>query len=227
MASARLSRQLVLELGHDESFAPEDFIRGAPNAAALTLIERWPDWPDRIVALSGPPGAGKSHLAAIWAARSGARMIAGAALGPSDIPALLSSGAVVIDDLAEGQFDERALFHCFNMAREARAFMLLVVRGAPAGWNLQIPDIASRLRAIPLVAVDAPDDRLLRAVFVKLVADRQMQVDDAVINYVLLRIERSFLAVRAAVALLDAESMGQKRPVTRALAADLFRDAGE
>jgi chromosomal replication initiation ATPase DnaA len=87
-----------------------------------------------------------------------------------------------------------------------------------------IRDLASRLRALPSVALSAPEDGLLRALIVKLAADRQLSVDEALVNYLANRIERSFAAARTAVARLDEEAMRQHRPVTRALAAELFRD---
>jgi chromosomal replication initiation ATPase DnaA len=189
----------------------------------LALIERWPDWPDRTVLLVGPEGSGKSHLAAIWAQSSGARFIAARALAGADLPAALATGALVLEDLAEGRFDERALFHLLNLGREERAFILITARTAPAGWRIEVRDVASRLRALPLVALTPPDDVLLRAVVVKLFADRQLAVDEDLVAYLVTRIERSFAAARAAVDALDREALRLKRPVTRALAGELLR----
>lgn len=219
-------RQLALALGHEESLAREDFLQGPSNAAALTLIESWPDWPAQAVVLAGPEGSGKSHLAAIWAGASGARVIAARALAEVAPPAALATGALVIEDLSAGEFDEPALFHMLNLAREEGAFILLTARTPPAGWNIALRDLASRLRALPLVALAAPDGTLLRAVIVKICADRQLPVDEAVVGYLATRIERSVAAARAAVALLDREALRQKRAVNRSLAAELFRDPG-
>ncbi len=216
-------RQLVLALDHAESFAREDFLRGPSNAAALALIDRWPDWPDRIVALIGPEGAGKSHLAAIWAEAAGARVLAAKLLDRGDLPAALATGALVLEDLAFDGLDERALFHLINLAREEGAFVLITSRSPLATFPVAIRDLASRLRALPSVALTAPDDALLRSLIVKLGADRQLTVDEGLVSYLVNRIERSFVGARAAVARLDEESMRQHRPVTRALAAELFR----
>lgn len=219
-------RQLALALGHEESLAREDFLEGPSNAAALTLIEAWPDWPAPVVMLAGTEGSGKSHLAAIWAAASGARVIAGRALVETLPPAALATGALVIEDLAPGEFDEAALFHLVNLAREEGAFILLTARTAPAGWSVGLRDLASRLRVLPVVALQPPDDALLRSVIVKLCADRQLAVDEAVVGYLANRIERSFAAARTAVALLDREALRQKRAVNRSLAVELFRPPG-
>jgi chromosomal replication initiation ATPase DnaA len=220
------ARQLALDLGHAESFAREDFLEGPSNAAALVSIERWPDWPAAVLALIGPEGAGKSHLAAIWGAQAGARFLSGRALGEANLPAALATGALVVEDLVPGQFDERALFHLLNLAREQAAFLLLTAHTAPAGWGLGIPDLVSRLRAVPAVVLAPPDDALLRAVMVKLFADRQLSVDDSLIGYLAARMERSFAAARATVQQLDAEALKRQRPVNRALAAQLFRASG-
>ena len=223
MNSSLAPRQLLLALDHAVSFAREDFLRGPSNAAALTLVERWPDWPDRIVALIGPEGAGKSHLAAIWAEAAGARVLAAKLLPHIDLPAAFVTGALVLEDLEFAGLDERILFHFLNLAREQGAFVLITSRSPLSTFPVAIRDLASRMRALPSVALAAPDDALLRALIVKLAADRQLAVDEALVNYLVNRIERSFAAAHAAVVRLDEEAMRQHRPVTRALAAELFR----
>ena len=224
MPGVSTSRQLALALDHSESFAREDFLEGPPNKAALGRIESFPDWPDHIMALVGPQGAGKSHLAAIWAGQAGARFVAGRALDAASVPGVLATGAVVVEDLAAGTFDERALFHLLNMAREEGAFVLLTARTAPASWTTSVPDLISRLRSIPVVALSAPDDELLRALIVKLFADRQLVIDESLVGFLVTRIERSFPAARAAVEMLDREALRRQRPANRALAAELWRD---
>jgi len=215
--------QLAFALDHAESSAREDFLAGPSNAAALALIERWPDWPSRTVLLRGPEGSGKSHLAAIWARAAGARTVSPRALGGADVPIALATGALVLENLTEGRFDEAALFHLINLAREDRAYVLITARSAPANWRIGLADLTSRLRALPVVALDSPDDALLRAVVVKLFADRQLVVDESLVGFLVTRIERTFAAARAAVGLLDREALRLKRPVTRALAGELFR----
>jgi chromosomal replication initiation ATPase DnaA len=219
-------RQLALALAHTESFAREDFLSGPSNASALALIDAWPDWPSRAVVLAGPEGSGKSHIAAIWGGAAGARFVAARGLEDVQVPAALATGAVVVEDAAAGSFDERALFHLLNLAREDQAFVLITARSTPAGWTLAVRDLASRLKALPVVALAPPDDLLLRAVLVKLFADRQLVVDESLIGYVATRIERSFAAARAVVAQLDQEAMRRKRPLTRALAAEVLRMDG-
>ena len=216
-------RQLVLALPHAESFAREDFLVGPSNAAALALIERWPDWPDRILALIGPDGSGKSHLAAIWARAAGARVLAARLLAQSDLPGALTTGALVLEDLAFAELDERALFHLLNLAREQRAHLLITSRSPLVSFPVALRDLASRLRALPSVTLAPPDDTLLRMLIVKLAADRQLSVDEALVNFLVNRIERTCAGARAAIARLDEEAMRQHRPVTRALAAELFR----
>jgi len=223
MGSSFGPRQLVLALDHAVSFAREDFLAGPSNAAALTLIDRWPDWPAQVMALIGPEGSGKSHLAAIWAKTAGARVLAAKLLTQTDLPAAFATGALVVEDLEPAGLDERALFHLLNLAREEGAYMLLTARSPLAGFPVSIRDLSSRLRALPSVALAPPNDVLLRSLIVKLAADRQLAVDDALVNYLANRIERSFAAAHAAVVRLDEEAMRQHRPVTRALAAELFR----
>jgi chromosomal replication initiation ATPase DnaA len=215
-------RQLALALDHAESYAREDFLSGPCNAAALALIDSWPDWPASAVALAGPEGSGKSHLAAIWAAAAGARVISGRALTHGNLLPSLATGALVVEEA--GPSDEHALFHLINLAREQEAFLLFTARAAPSVWPITLADLASRLRAIPVVTLEIPDDAMLRAVIVKLAVDRQLNLDENTVSYLSTHIERSFAAARAALVALDEEALRRGRPPSRTLAAEMFRD---
>jgi len=215
-------RQLALVLDHGESYAREDFLSGACNEAAFRLIETWPDWPANAVALIGPAGSGKTHLAMIWAEAAGARVVSGRSLTEAELPAALATGALLVEDAAAAE--QRPLFHLINLAHEEKAFLLLTARTPPASWPIAIPDLISRLRAMPLVTLTVPDDAMLRAVIVKLAADRQLPLDESAVNYLSTHIERSFAAARAALTALDNEALRQRRAPTRALAAELFRE---
>jgi chromosomal replication initiation ATPase DnaA len=218
-------RQLAFALPHAESLSRDDFLEGPANAAGLALIDAWPDWPNRIMLLVGPEGSGKSHLAAIWAEQAGARSTAAHALTAAAVPGALATGALVIEDLNPSSCDERALFHLMNLAREDQAFVLLTARLSPSTFDIELRDLRSRLRAVPVVMLMPPDDHLFRALVVKLCADRQISIDENVVSYLATRIERSFAAARHAVELLDTEALRLGRPITRALAAELLRDA--
>jgi chromosomal replication initiation ATPase DnaA len=223
MSDPALPRQLSLALGHRASFERADFLCGPGNETALALIDRWTDWPARAIALIGPEGSGKSHLAAIWAKAAGACVIASRAIDAQSVPEALSAGALAIEDADRNAFDEAALFHLLNLAREQSAYVLITARKTPATWGTRLPDLASRLRALPVVVLDPPDDALLAAVLVKLFIDRQLAVDERLIEFLVHRIERSFAAAQAVVAELDREAMRLKRPVNRALAAEILR----
>jgi chromosomal replication initiation ATPase DnaA len=216
-------RQLAFILPHAESLTRDNFLEGPANAAALTLIDAWPEWPSRTMMLVGPEGSGKSHLAAIWTELSGARSTAAHALSAADVPDALTTGALVVEDLRPGEGDERALFHLLNLAREQAAYVLLTARIAPSSMDVELRDLSSRLRALPAVSLSPPDDQLFRALIVKFCADRQLAIDEAVVSYLVSRIERSYAAARRTIELLDSEALRQGRPVTRALAAELLR----
>lgn len=218
-------RQLALALPHAESLSRDNFLEGPCNAQALALIDAWPDWPNRIMLLTGPEGGGKSHLAAIWAEVAGARAISAHLLTTANVPGALATGALVVDDLDPATFDAHALFHLMNLAREDGAYVLMTARVPPSSFDVDLRDLRSRLRAIPVVTVESPDDALLRALIVKFCVDRQMSVDEPLVSYLATHIERSFTAVRRTVALLDAEALRLRRPVTRALAVEVLRDA--
>ena len=225
MAGHVQPRQLAFALPHAESLTRDNFLEGPANAAGLALVDSWPDWPNRIMLLVGPEGSGKSHLAAIWAEQAGGRSTSARALSAAAVPGALATGALVVEDLRASDFDERALFHLINLAREDEAFVLITARLPPSAFEIELRDLRSRLRAVPTVPLLPPDDQLFRALIVKFCADRQLTVDETVVSYLTTRIERSYAAVRQAVELLDAEALRLGRPVTRALAAELLRHA--
>src|ERR1700675_3120598 len=218
-------RQLAFALPHAESLTRDNFLEGPANAAGLALVDSWPDWPNRIMLLVGPEGSGKSHLAAIWAEEAGARSISAHALTAAAVPGALATGALVVEDLKPSDFDDRAMFHLMNLAREDEASVLITARVPLSAFEIELRDLRSRLRAVPTVSLLPPDDALFRALIIKFCADRQLTVDETVVSYLATRIERSYAAVRQAGALLRREGLRLGRPVTRALAAELLRNA--
>jgi chromosomal replication initiation ATPase DnaA len=205
--------QLLLALGHREASGIEDFMPAACNREALAWLERWPTWPAPALVLHGPPGCGKSHLARIWAARAGA-----CRLDPADLPAGEIVPPAAVLDPAEPILDEVALLQLYNRLAERGAHLLLTARRPVAAWPIRLPDLGSRLRAAPAVAIGPPDDDLLAALLLKLFDDRQLEVSEGVIGYLIRHMERSFAAARAVVKALDADSLRQRRPVTVGLA---------
>ena len=212
-------RQLALPLPHQPSFAREDFLSRPSNAAALTLVESWPRWPAPLMLLVGPPGSGKSHLAAIFARASAARR-PGRESPPPPAP------AYVIDD-ADADCDEAAMFHLLNHARAHGASVLMTAKSAPDLWGIATPDLLSRLRLAPLVEIGPPEPDLIEAVLTKLFSDRQLAVEPALIAYIARRLDRSLGAARSLVEALDAEALARGGKITRATAAALLNAAGE
>lgn len=219
-------RQLPLDLPHEASFAREDFLAAPSNAEALAMIEAWPRWPSPVMMLVGPPGAGKSHLGAIWARAAGASAISGAALAGASPIELAEAPALLIEDADRLGAREASLFHLLNSARERGLGVLVTARSAPDLWGVATPDLLSRLRLAPIVALREPDLELAEAVLMKLFSDRQLGVDAAVVAYIARRIERSLDAARGIVAALDREALARGKAVTRAMAAEFLRDDG-
>jgi chromosomal replication initiation ATPase DnaA len=220
---SQAARQLPLELPHVVSFRRDDFLESRANQKALALVERWPDWPNNYAAIVGPHGSGKSHLASIWAERAGARVISARLLGCDDVPRALATGALVVENLAPGDFDEHALFHLINLAKEDNASLLFTSDRQLESGIAELPDLASRLRTVAVAKLDAPDDALIAAVLVKLFADRQIAVDQDLIAYLLPRMERSLGHARELVAKIDAAALAAGKPATRAFVSALLR----
>jgi chromosomal replication initiation ATPase DnaA len=214
------ARQLPLSLPHRAAMTRADFLVGAANARAIELIDGWPEWPAPVVLLAGPVGSGKTHLVEIWREASGATVVEAAHLEDDKVVDLVAEGAVAVEDLHGGPFDEPALFHLLNLAGERGAPVLLTSRVWASALPVALADLASRLRAARPVELGEPDDDLLRRVMVKLFADRQLAVDSTVVDYIVVRMDRSLQAVNALVEDLDREALAAGGGVTRRLAAE-------
>lgn len=214
---ASRSSQLPLPLPHRPSLARDDLIVAPSNQLAVDAIDAWPNWPHPILYVHGPAGSGKSHLAASFAARSGAN-----AFDATEPFQGAEPFAAIVDDLDKGVVDEEALFGLLNTARLGRGTVLVTAKTPPSNLSLRLPDLASRLRAATVVAIGAPDEALLGGVLVKLFADRQMNVDQKLLAIILSRMERSLEAARDLVAEIDRVSLSTGRRVNRNLVLEVL-----
>lgn len=211
-------RQLPLELVHEVGRSRDELVVGRANADAVALVDRWPEWPAPVVVLAGPAGSGKSHLASIWRERSGAASFPRDDLGAAALEAA-ARGPVLVDDADGPGLDETGLFHLVNAVRAAGTQLLLTARRFPATWNVRLPDLASRLKAAATVEIHEPDDLLLAGVITKLFADRQVEVEPHVVQFLVRRIERSLATAIGVVERLDRAALEQQSRITRGLAA--------
>jgi chromosomal replication initiation ATPase DnaA len=217
-------RQLTLDLPVETRFGREDFLVSPCNETAFAMFERWPDWPDRVLLLLGPVGAGKSHLGNIWAQQAGATVLSASSLATTDLPALVTTGAILLEDADMARGSEAQFFHLLNLVRSAAScFLVVTARSWPDAWGLKTADLLSRLRLAPAIEIGEPDDALVRAVLVKLFHDRQLEVDISVVEYLALRIERSLAAARHIVDVLDREALQAGRSITRPMASEVLR----
>jgi chromosomal replication initiation ATPase DnaA len=221
-----MTTQFTFDFPHRPAFGADDFLVAPSNETAIAWLDRWPDWTGSGLVLYGPPGCGKTHLAHVWRARSGAPGLAPGALTVETLPELLGAASAIVVDGADAAA-ERPLLHLVNLVAERRGHLLLSAVEPPSRWPTSLPDLRSRLLAMPAIAVQPPDDALIGAVLLKLFADRQLTVGEEVIAFLLHNMERSFAAARLVVAELDQAGLAEKRPVTVPLArAVLARGAG-
>ncbi|HEY4191163.1 MAG TPA: DnaA regulatory inactivator HdaA [Mesorhizobium sp.] len=218
-------RQLPLDLGHGIGYSRDDLIVSSANEQAGALVDGWPDWPSPVVVLAGPTGSGKTHLASIWRERADALQLTAQNLG--DALRDIGGRAVLIDDIDAGRIDEPALFHLINSVRGAGSHLLLTARRFPSAWQIDLPDLVSRLKAAATVEIHEPDDMLLAGVITKLFADRQIEVEPHVVQYLSRRIERSLATAMRVVERLDRMALEQKTRITRTLAAEAVNSMDE
>jgi chromosomal replication initiation ATPase DnaA len=220
-------RQLVLDLAARPALGRSHFFVSPANALALAQVDAWPAWPGRRLAVAGPEGSGKTHLAHVWAARSRAQLIGAEELPDLDLAAVPEDAAFAVED-ADGLFGpvaEEMLFHLCNRLA-ARGSLLVTGREPPARWPLRLPDLASRLAVAPVARLELPDDDLLAAVLAKLFADRQLVVAPEVVRYLAVRIDRALAAAERVVAAIDRTGLAERRPVSLRLAGEVLAAGG-
>ena len=229
-------RQIPMDLPLPAARSGADFLTSPSNQASRDAVERWREWPDQRLVLTGPEGSGKSHLAQIWAEQVNAASAQATELTEARMAQLIAAPAIVVEDIdlvarlpgPVRRQVETVLFHLYNLAAAENVPLLFTGRTRPAHWQLEIPDLASRTLAMAHVRIAEPDDALLTAILEKLFHDRQMQVGPDVLEYLLRRIERSFAAAERIVARLDQAALATKRGITRPLAVEvLAEDAGD
>jgi chromosomal replication initiation ATPase DnaA len=216
-------RQLAFDLPGTESRSRADFLVAPSNALALEMLDRTASWPQGRLILVGPEGSGKTHLAHVWAADTGAELLSATALAGLGIDRM-ADRPVVLDDadrLAGVAAAEAALFHLLNFLAPGRP-LLITARTPPRDWGIVLPDLFSRLQAAPVAHLHPPDEALLSAVLVKLFADRQIAVAGNLIPYLVSRMPRQISAARELVTALDARALAEARPITRQLAGDVL-----
>ncbi|WP_193142547.1 MULTISPECIES: DnaA ATPase domain-containing protein [unclassified Meridianimarinicoccus] len=215
--------QLPLDLSPDPRLGRAEFLPAPSNAAGLFAVDNWRDWPEQRMLLCGPLGAGRTHLAAIWARDTGAAMLSGARLETLPAPA----PAYVVDDahlVAGHPAREEMLFHLFNRAVAARAPLLLTAPDTPGTWGLALPDLLSRMLTLAVTRIDAPDDTLLQMALVKLFDDRQVPVTPETITFLTRRLDRSLSNAERVVEALDRASLSRQKRISRVMAAQVLED---
>ncbi|QBY01116.1 chromosomal replication initiator DnaA [Rhodophyticola sp. CCM32] len=216
-----MGEQLVFTLPIRAAMGRDDFFVSPGNAVAVAGIDTWAEWPFGKMVLVGEAGAGKTHLAHVWADMAGAEVVEARDLTDHHGQVLAGAGGVAVEDvdqIAGREEAETALFHLHNALAQADAPLLLTARDAPERWGLHLPDLDSRMRQAGVLRLGSPDDALLSAVMMKLAHDRNMPLKPRILSYALARIERSFAAAQAFIAALDAMALAAKRAPTRKMA---------
>ena len=219
-----MTEQLTFDLPAAPALGRSDFFVSPSNAVAVDTIQTSHDWPQGKLVLIGPTGAGKTHLAHVWAALTGARIVAAVDLADQKIGGLADGPVTVedVDGIAGNRAAEEALFHLHNLVLANGAGLLITASQPPMRWGLGLPDLASRMQGSAIVTLDAPDDALLSAVLVKLFADRQVAIEPSLVSYLVSRMDRSFSGAAVVVDALDKAALSRKRPLSRVLAGEVL-----
>ena len=217
--------QIPLSFEITPSKGRDDLIVSQSVQGAITMIDEWPNWPSHLVVLAGPTGSGKSHIAHIWLQKADA-IESSLVDDADDLVETVKTTPILIENvdqlLASSQADETQLFHLLNAAKEAGSFVLMTARSWPASWKVSLPDLASRIKAATIVEISEPDENLLSQVIFKLFADRQVEIDEKTVNYLVMRMERSLAVASKIVEAMDELALSKKTSVNRSIAAEVL-----
>lgn len=215
---AKQPEQIPFDLGGRHALGREDFLIGRCNQDAVGWIDKWPGWPAPALILSGPASSGKTHLAAVWQEKAGAVLIRPEMLLTHSAEDIAAMGTHIVLDGMDPWLGERSaeesLFHLYNIFREEKRSILMAMRMTPSSADFAIPDLASRLRAAPLASIHPPDDMLLASVLIKHFSDRQLQVGNDVIKYILPRMGRAFSDAKTIVETADRMALAGKQKIS-------------
>lgn len=220
-----MAEQLGFDLPARAALGRDDFFVSDANAMALALVDSWPNWAGNKLAIIGPEGSGKTHLAHVWAAQSGARIIQATGLSKDAVPELAQQPIAVenVPAIATDAAAQDALFHLHNLTLAEGHSLLVTGVSEPKHWGLTLPDLKSRLEGTTTAVLKEPDDALLSILLAKLFIDRQLAPNADTIAYMVKHMDRSFAEARRLVRAIDQASLAKKRKVSRALAADVMK----
>jgi chromosomal replication initiation ATPase DnaA len=212
-----MARQLRLRLGRPASYSRDEYVQGPSNAQAVAAVDAWPRWHGGALALVGAEGAGKTHLALAWAENAKALILEREAPDISGV----AGRPVLVEDVDRG-VDPEALFHLINLAARKGGGLLVTARTPPAAWSADLPDLRSRLNALPVAEIEPPDDVVLEGVLRKFFRELSIRPPKEVYPYLLRRMERSIPGAREIVRKLDEGVDGEPRPISRLLAREIL-----
>jgi len=216
--------QLTFHFEHRAALTGDDFVVAPCNSAAVSWLDNWPDWPGPALVIYGPPGCGKTHLTAVFSARAGAVALDPDAPEEQLIATISSKGSAYTADNIDTRFDEQTLFHIYNSVAASGGHILLTSQKSPKQWGPSLPDLSSRLLSSPACSIGVPDEELIKGVLVKLFSDRQLKIEFSVIEYIVLRMERSLNAARVLVEDIDRLSLSEQRNVTLPFVRDILAE---
>ena len=217
--------QLPFDFAHRPYLGRDDFIKAPCNSEALDLIELWPQWPSFALCIYGPEHCGKTHLTHIFE-----EIVATKTHSPYPLPRmeakdinidiihlLFDKNKCLVVENINSEINEEALFHLFNLYRDQGGFILFTSNVAPARLSIKLADLSSRLKMIPAIGINEPDDELLSALIIKLFMDRQITVSREIINYILVNMQRSFSYAHKLVEEIDNVSLSYVKEAINSL----------
>ena len=204
--------QQLIDFGISESFDENDYYVSKSNYFAKNIIDVWPNWEKKIVNLSGEKYSGKTHLSTIFKIKSNAMYLYSKKVNDHTLKQIKLSDNIIIEDLDES-FDEKLLYSIFNLVEQDNKYLLVTSKKPVDTMEFSLPDLISRLKNCIIAKIDQPDDDLIYAIILKSFSDRQIKLDNKIIDYIIKRIARSYSKMHEFIYKIDELSLKKKKSI--------------
>ena len=204
--------QKLLDFGISESFDENDYYVSKSNYFAKNILETWPQWEKKIVNLTGEKYSGKTHLSTIFKIKTNALYLFSKNIDNSTLKKIKLSNSIIIEDL-DDTFDEKLLYSIFNLVEQDNKYLLISSNKPVDTLSFSLPDLVSRLKNCIIANIEQPDDDLIYAIILKSFSDRQIKLDNKIVDYIIKRIARSYSKMHEFIYKLDELSLKKRKSI--------------
>ncbi len=207
-----MSEQLIFNFPFKKNYLQQDFYVSENNFSAFKLIESWPKWPSRLVNIFGPTGCGKTHLINILKSKIQSMFILAKDINAETLTQYKIKECLIIDDF-DNNIKENILYSIINLAFQDNKYLIISSKVSLKKFEIKLDDLKSRFQSFVEIGINLPTDDMIRVILTKNFSDKQIQISEKNIEYILKNIERSYEKINSFSSSIDGLSLAKARPI--------------